>query len=117
MCLGSVAFCGLPAFPSARRAIAFPGPASDSTRRRPRCCNRDQSPNERGRRARPTEAPARAMVGGRRVRTVDIHAHVIVPEAMVMAGRKIVPANGNVITGKRAEERFAAPIGQLCKSC
>jgi len=51
------------------------------------------------------------------VRTVDIHAHVIVPEAMVMAGRKIVPANGNVITGKRAEERFAAPIGQLCKSC
>src|SRR5258708_10907918 len=48
-----------------------------------------------------------AMVGGRRVRTIDIHAHVIVPEGMVMAGRKIEPDNGNIITGKMAEERFA----------
>jgi hypothetical protein len=48
-----------------------------------------------------------AMVGGRRVRTIDMHAHVIVPEAMVMAGRKIELDNGNIITGKMAEERFA----------
>src|SRR6266853_1870458 len=47
-----------------------------------------------------------AMVGGRRVRTIDIHAHVIVPEGMVMAGRKIEPDNGNIITGKMAEDRF-----------
>lgn len=48
-----------------------------------------------------------AMVAGKRVRTIDVHAHVIVPEAMVMAGRKIDPANDNIITGKMAEERFA----------
>src|SRR5690242_6401445 len=48
-----------------------------------------------------------AMVGGRRIRTIDMHAHVIVPEAMIMAGRKIEPDNGNIITGKMAEERFA----------
>lgn len=47
-----------------------------------------------------------AMVGGRRIRTIDMHAHVIVPEAMIMAGRKIEPDNGNIITGKMAEERF-----------
>ena len=48
-----------------------------------------------------------ATVAGRRVKTIDIHAHVIVPEAMVMAGRKIAADDGNIITGKMAEERFA----------
>jgi aminocarboxymuconate-semialdehyde decarboxylase len=32
------------------------------------------------------------VVGGRRVRTVDIHAHCAVPEALAMVGREIDPA-------------------------
>ena len=55
-------------------------------------------------------APKRreAKVGGKRVKTIDMHAHVIVPEAMTMVGRKIEPENENIITGKMAEARFAA---------
>jgi len=54
-------------------------------------------------------APKRreVKVAGKRVKTIDVHAHVIVPEAMVIAGRKIDPENDNIITGKMAEERFA----------
>jgi aminocarboxymuconate-semialdehyde decarboxylase len=48
-----------------------------------------------------------AMVGGRRVKTIDMHAHVMIPEAMAMAGRKISPTDGNIITGKMAQDRFA----------
>ena len=43
-----------------------------------------------------TAAPARAqarrrevMVGGRRVKTVDVHAHCAVPEAMALMGMKL----------------------------
>ncbi len=45
-------------------------------------------------------APARAgtagrrqvYVGGRRVKTIDVHAHCVIPEAMALMGRKIEPA-------------------------
>ena len=53
-----------------------------------------------------TSKRRQSMVGGSRIRTIDIHAHVIVPEAMVLAGRKIEPDNDNIITGKMAEDRF-----------
>src|SRR6476659_4816375 len=35
-------------------------------------------------------APKRrqVMVGGRRVKTIDVHAHVVVPEATALMGRK-----------------------------
>ena len=53
-------------------------------------------------------APKRreAKVGGKRVKTIDMHAHVIVPEAMTMVGRKIEPENENIITGKMAEAQI-----------
>ncbi len=42
-------------------------------------------------------------VGGKRVRTIDIHAHVIIPEATAMMGVKTEPTNASVM----ASERFA----------
>ena len=42
-------------------------------------------------------------VGGRRVRTIDIHAHVIIPEATALMGVKTTPDNASVM----APERFA----------
>jgi len=42
------------------------------------------------------QAPARrreVVVGGRRVRTIDVHAHCAFPEAMALMGRKVAPAS------------------------
>ena len=42
--------------------------------------------------AAPARAPARrreVMVGGRRVKTVDVHAHCAVPEALALLGQKL----------------------------
>ena len=54
-------------------------------------------------------APKRrqVIVGGRRIRTIDIHAHVIVPEATALLGRKTEPDNSAVMDGAMATERFA----------
>ncbi len=44
----------------------------------------------------PAAAPARrreVVVGGRRVRTIDVHAHCAFPEAMALMGRKVAPAS------------------------
>lgn len=41
------------------------------------------------------------IVGGKRVRTIDIHAHVIVPEATALMGVKTAPGNPSVIQPKR----------------
>ena len=46
------------------------------------------------------------IVGGKRVKSIDVHAHVMIPEAMEMLGRKLEPGNDNVIEGAAAEERF-----------
>lgn len=43
------------------------------------------------------------MVGGRRVKTIDIHAHVIIPEATELMGAKTAPNNASVMQ----PERFA----------
>ncbi len=43
------------------------------------------------------------MVGGRRVRTIDIHAHVIVPEATALMGTKTEPTNASVMTPGRLQ--------------
>jgi aminocarboxymuconate-semialdehyde decarboxylase len=42
------------------------------------------------------------MVGGRRVKTIDIHAHVIIPEATALMGVTTAPDNASVM----AEDRF-----------
>jgi aminocarboxymuconate-semialdehyde decarboxylase len=51
------------------------------------------------------QAPARkrrqVMVGGQRVRTIDIHAHVIIPEATEMMGVKTQPSNASVMAPAR----------------
>ena len=46
------------------------------------------------------------VVGGKRVKSIDVHAHVMIPEAVEMLGRKLEPGNDNVIAGATAEERF-----------
>src|SRR5258708_39085981 len=46
------------------------------------------------------------VVGGKRIKSVDVHAHVMIPEAMEMLGRKLEPGNANVIAGASAEERL-----------
>jgi aminocarboxymuconate-semialdehyde decarboxylase len=43
------------------------------------------------------------MVGGRRVRTIDIHAHVIIPEATAMMGVTTPPNDPSVMASKRFE--------------
>ncbi len=50
-----------------------------------------------------TPAPKRrqVMVGGRRVRTVDIHAHVMFPEATAMMGVTTAPGNASVMSPAR----------------
>src|SRR5689334_8609737 len=48
-------------------------------------------------------ARRQVTVGGRRIRTIDIHAHVIVPEATALMGVKTDPTNASVM----APERFA----------
>jgi aminocarboxymuconate-semialdehyde decarboxylase len=49
-------------------------------------------------------APRRrqVMVGGRRIRTIDIHAHVVIPEATALMGIRTAPNNASVL----APERF-----------
>lgn len=42
-------------------------------------------------------------VGGRRVRTIDIHAHVIIPEATALMGVKTEPSNASVMQPARFE--------------
>ncbi len=49
----------------------------------------------------------RVMVGGRRIRTIDIHAHVIVPEATALLGRKTGADDASIVDGTMATERFA----------
>jgi predicted TIM-barrel fold metal-dependent hydrolase len=58
--------------------------------------------------AQPARTPKKQqpIVGGKRVKSVDVHAHVMIPEAMEMLGRKLEPGNDNVIAGATAEERF-----------
>jgi aminocarboxymuconate-semialdehyde decarboxylase len=46
------------------------------------------------------------VVGGKRIKSIDVHAHVMIPEAVEMLGRKLEPGNDNVIAGATAEERF-----------
>jgi aminocarboxymuconate-semialdehyde decarboxylase len=49
-------------------------------------------------------APAKrreVMVGGKRVRTIDIHAHVVVPEATALMGTKTAPDNPALINAER----------------
>jgi aminocarboxymuconate-semialdehyde decarboxylase len=50
-------------------------------------------------------APRRrqVMVGGRRVRTIDIHAHVIVPEATALMGVTTTPNDASVMAPARFE--------------
>lgn len=43
----------------------------------------------------------KVTVGGRPVRTIDIHAHVIVPEATALMGVTTAPANPSVMNPKR----------------
>jgi predicted TIM-barrel fold metal-dependent hydrolase len=45
-------------------------------------------------------------VGGRRIRTIDIHAHVIVPEATALMGVTTAPDNPSVIDPGRVDTRF-----------
>ena len=46
------------------------------------------------------------MVGGRRVTTIDVPAHVIVPEAEALMGIKTPPGDASVIEGSMAADRF-----------
>ena len=59
--------------------------------------------------AQPAAAPKKrqVMVGGRRVRTIDIHAHVVVPEATALLGRKTPADDAGIMDGTMATERFA----------
>ncbi|HEX4136508.1 MAG TPA: amidohydrolase family protein [Bryobacteraceae bacterium] len=41
------------------------------------------------------------MVGGRRIRTIDIHAHVVIPEATALMGIKTAPDNATVMAPVR----------------
>jgi len=60
-------------------------------------------------RAQPAPAQKRrqVMVGGKRIRTIDIHAHVVIPEATALMGRKVEPDNAAILDGAMAAERFA----------
>jgi aminocarboxymuconate-semialdehyde decarboxylase len=43
------------------------------------------------------------MVGGRRVKTIDIHAHVVIPEATALMGIKTAPTDASVMAPARFE--------------
>ncbi len=60
-------------------------------------------------RAQPAAAPKRRQVtvGGRRIRTIDIHAHVVIPEANALLGRKTPTDDLGIMDGTMATERFA----------
>src|SRR5579871_4181535 len=55
------------------------------------------------RRARAQAASKRRVVtvGGQRIRTIDIHAHVIIPEATELMGVKTAPTNASVMQPAR----------------
>ena len=53
-----------------------------------------------------TQKKQQPIVGGKRVKSIDVHAHVMIPEAMEMLGRKLEPGNDNIIAGAAAEDRF-----------
>src|SRR5260370_14689682 len=55
----------------------------------------------------PAKKKRQVMVGGRRVKTIDVHAHVIVLRATALMGRKTEPDNAAVMGGGMATERFA----------
>src|ERR1035438_7249577 len=59
--------------------------------------------------AQPANPPKHreVMVGGRRIRTIDIHAHVVVPEATALLGRKTNTDDAGIMDGAMATERFA----------
>jgi aminocarboxymuconate-semialdehyde decarboxylase len=59
--------------------------------------------------AQPAAAPKKRQVtvGGRRIRTIDIHAHVVVPEATALLGRKTPADDAGIMDGTMASERFA----------
>ncbi len=50
-------------------------------------------------------APKRrqVMIGGRRVKTIDVHSHVIIPEATALMGVKTEPDNASVLAPTRFE--------------
>ena len=54
-------------------------------------------------RAQAGPAPKRRQVsvGGRRVKTIDIHAHVVIPEATALMGTKTAPDNPALILPER----------------
>jgi aminocarboxymuconate-semialdehyde decarboxylase len=56
-------------------------------------------------RAQAPSSPRRRQVtvGGRRIRTIDIHAHVIIPEAMALLGRPVGPTDASVMAPARFE--------------
>src|SRR5579871_2869557 len=62
------------------------------------------------RRARAQAASKRRVVtvGGQRIRTIDVHAHVIVPEATELMGVKTAATNSSVIGPETSSARFNA---------
>ena len=54
-------------------------------------------------RAQSGAAPKRrqVMVGGRRVKTIDVHAHVVIPEAVALMGRKVEANDSAVMAPQR----------------
>src|SRR5262249_44180732 len=50
---------------------------------------------------RATAARRQVSVGGRRIRTIDIHAHVIIPEATELMGVKTAASNTSVMAPAR----------------
>lgn len=56
-----------------------------------------------GRRVTAQRRRREVSVGGRRVRTIDVHAHVIVPEATALMGINTAPTNPSVMQPARLE--------------
>ena len=57
-----------------------------------------------GARLQLTGAPARrrqVMVGGRRVKTVDVHCHIVVPEAALLMGKTLPPTDAGIFGPQR----------------
>jgi aminocarboxymuconate-semialdehyde decarboxylase len=53
-----------------------------------------------------TPKKQRPIIGGKHTKSIDVHAHVMIPEAMEMLGRKVEATNANVISGTTVEERL-----------
>ena len=52
------------------------------------------------------QARRQVMVGGRRIRTIDIHAHVVVPEATQLLGVTTAPTDASVMGPSQTPVRF-----------